>query len=138
MENLRNGEFLRAERSASGKRTSAKLNPVLTTNQYTNIDFPDYEFVEYPKVVVVPMPMDGELPDEEEMPMELRRKVKEFEDTNGQLIQHIEPPKTWMRRCTRLWPLHYPIATNAEEEAKIKVKFGLASKGKTGGASHGA
>lgn len=126
-----------AERKMGAKRTSAKLNPVHKQNRFTDMDFPDYEYEPYPKMIPVPMPTvqelsgDGKtkitLPDEDELPVELRRKIREWEDDHGQIHQSREADKAWVRRCARLWPMHYPIADDAREEAQIKKDWGLSN-----------
>ena len=118
------GQLLQQERKA-GKRESARLNPVLTNNQYKDLDFPDYEFQSYPKMIPVPVPMAGELPDEDELPNELRRKVREREDENGQILVNTESDKNWLRRVNRLWCTFYHVAQNPAHEAEIRKDWGL-------------
>src|SRR5580700_7292600 len=120
------GAVLKAERTAT-KKTSAKLNPVLTKNRFLELEFPDPEFFEYPKMIAIPLPMTTEtingkkveLPDEEELPVVLRRKITEWEDEHGQLHQRTESDKAWLKRVKREWPMNYPIAGNPEEERWI-------------------
>jgi hypothetical protein len=120
----RSGAALKEARSAT-KTSSGKLNPVLRNNRYVAMDFPDYEFAEYPKAIAVPVPMNGATPDEDDMPPGLQRKVRERYDESGQVHQMIESDKAWLKRVTRAWSEHWPIAANAAEEAKIKKEWGL-------------
>jgi len=117
----------REAQNVAKARPSSQLNPSRTNNQYVNFDFPQYEYFEYPKAVKVPLPTVKDpktgviLPDEDELPVSLQRKIREWEDDHGQIHTSYEADKAWLRRCEKFWPLFYPRANNkAEEEAILK------------------
>lgn len=108
---------------------SYRKNRVHLNNRFTYMDFEPYEYQEFPKSIAIPLPLlsDGKL-DEDELPVELRRKTREWEDDTGQTHHWQENDKNWRKRVERAWPNFFPQAADAKEEAQIKKDFGPVGK----------
>lgn len=100
---------------------SYRKNKVHLNNRYTYMDFEPYEYHEYPKMIEVPVPLlSSGLPDEDALPVELRRKTREWEDDQGQTHHWQENDKNWGKRVLRCWPNFWPVAEDKTEELRLR------------------